>query len=225
MNGLVFASGFDSGGKHPHDASGAFIPCAKAFAKHYDLPLPYLYDNRPTSMPARFNQILDYISRTVGKLDVVAGFSHGWRTGTQWGLTLGNVQELARALAPYAAETLTIGFVAACSAGEDPSEAGHTGVHDDAPGAGEGSIADELRDALFGLGVKAKIVAHASVGHVARNPFVRVFEPGAVAGGEWLIGPHERVWGRWVHAMQTTDLWIRMPFMTHDEIVAELMKP
>lgn len=222
MNGLVFASGFDSGGKHPHDAAGAFIPCAKAFAKHYGLPLPYLYDNRPVSMPARFNQILDYISRTVGKLDVVAGFSHGWRTGNQWGLTLDNVQEFARALVPYAADNLTVIFYA-CSTGEDPSEVGG-GTHDDAPGAGEGSIADATRDALFGLGVQAKIVAHAAVGHCARCAFVREFKPGAVAGGEWLIGPHERVWSKWDHAMQTTDLWIRAPFMSHDEVVAELTK-
>lgn len=217
MNGLVIAPAFDSGGAHPKDASGAFIPCARAFSSHYDLPSPLLFDNRPTSLKARFNTILDYVSRTTGKLDCFAAFSHGWHNGCQWGL---EPVEFARALAPHAAKSLTV-CLYACSCGEDPTEIGG-GHEDDAPGAGDGSIADLLRDALNGLGVKARVLAHSKIGHTARNPYVRVFDPGATAGGEWLVSPKSALWHRWAHAMQTTNIWERMPFMTRAQIELEL---
>lgn len=220
MNALVIAPAFNSGGAHPNDATGAFIPGARAFAAHYGQPPPQLFDNRPASMPARLNQVLDQIDHFVGKMDVFAAFSHGWRTGCQWGMDFSSVQEVARALAYVAAPSLTV-CLYACSTGEDITEVGGV-THDSAPGAGDRSLADALRDALNGLGCPAKIVAHATVGHVYHNPYVRVFEPGATAGGEWLIAPAEPYWPLWVHAMQNTGLWLRMPFMTHDDIVKEL---
>lgn len=221
MNALVIAPAFNSGGAHPSDATSVFIPGARAFAVHHGQPPPQLFDNHPTQMKLRLHQVLDHIDHFVGKMDVFAAFSHGTHTGTQWGLSLSTVQEVARALRYVAAPELKV-ILYACSTGEDTYEATHPGVHDNAPGAGDGGIADALRDALNELGCAATVVAHATVGHAFHNPYVREFVPGSDNGGEWLIGPHDPSWSKWVHAMQHSDLWLRMPFLTHEEIVKEL---
>ena len=72
-------------------------------------------------------------------------------------------------------------------------------------------IADGLTDLL------AEVYGHATAGHAFRNPTVRAFP-----GGK-RVAPADNIKG-WVDAFNDTsnDLWMRFPFMTDDEIEAEL---
>lgn len=222
MNGLCIAPAFDSGGSHPHDATGAFQPGARAFAAHYGLPAPTLIDNHAT--PAkREAELLAVLARTPGPLDVVALFCHGWRTGLQLGPSLATVDVLARALRGVGAAELTV-CLYACDAGEDRREVGDATpvLGDDAAGAGDGSFADQLRDGLLALGAMPRVIAHATAGHAFRNPYVRVFGRDTTAGGEWLVVPGSPAWRPWVRALAGGDLWLRMPAMTREQILAEL---
>lgn len=223
MNGLTFAPAYDSGGAHPHDATGAFQPGARAFSTLHGLPPPHLFDNRPASMRVRRLAVLDVIRATPGPLDVIALFSHGRRRGTQWGGVNEPVvcDEIATVIASVAAPDVVIALYA-CSTGEDVSEAGHDGVIDNAPGAGEGGFADRLRDAVLAHGKRPRVLAHTTAGHAFRNPYVRVFDASTDKGGEWLIAPGSPDWHAWVKALAGGDLWARMPFMQRDAVQAEL---
>jgi len=215
MNGLILAPESNSGGKHPHDATGAFQPGASAFRKHYELAEPVYFDN--TRAPAaRFEQVLGVVKAAQKPLDVLAYFGHGWRTGSQMGLGVDNVDRFAAALAAVAADRLTV-CLYACSTAEDDAKSA-------APGDGNGSLADELRDALVRAGKPATVVAHATVGHAFHNPYVRVFDATTDRGGRWLVDPRapKRLFHEFATAMQVGDLWMRMPFMSSDDVIAEV---
>lgn len=223
MNSIVIAPAFDSGGAHPADAHGAFQPGARAWAAHYGQPAPHLFDNRPVSLRVRFNQILDLIAHATPKIDTFVAFSHGLRRQLQWGLTVDNTQEFVVALAPVAAEKLTI-ILYACSAGEDKTEVGGH-AYDDGPGAGDGSIADLLRDGFQAVHVDATVIAHTTVGDTRFNPYLRRFDKSQDGhGGVWVFSHKEDLFPRFSHRMHTTNLWMRAPYMTRDQIHAELLK-
>ena len=144
MNGLIIAPASDSGGKHPHDATGAFQPGAFAFAKHFGLGKPFLFDNTKAP-PARFKQVVGAVKAASKPIDVLAYFGHGVRKGCQMGVTVDNASDFTKALAAVAADRLTV-CLYACSTGEDD------GTHTAGPGAGNGSLADTLRDQLAAAG-------------------------------------------------------------------------
>lgn len=223
MNGIVLAPMHNStSGPHTSDATGAFQPGARAFAAALSLPAPSLFDN--TRPPAeRRKAVLEIVRRTPPPLGVLAIFSHGWRTGTQWGGDIASADEIGATIASVAAPDVVIALYA-CSTGEDVGEAGHPGVHASQPGAGDGGFADALRDAVLAHGKRPRVIAHGTVGHAYLNPYVRIFDASTTRGGEWLIAPGSpewRPWGNWLRRGG----WTRFPFMTREQIVAELHAP
>ena len=100
---------------------------------------------------------------------------------------------------------------------------------------GDGGFADTLRDALLMQGATScRVYGHTIKGHATKNPFVRVFDeqdvPGrsgrdGLLGGRWIIDPEDRpLFRKWNAALKKkgSTLRFRFPFMTRDEIVAEI---
>lgn len=205
---------------HLNDALGAFQPQARAFMKRYSLPASSLLLFDSSARLAARALEFEAFMRDKSGLRTVAFFCHGWRDGIQAGFVSPGVKALADAIARCAAEDLRVVLYACDTARvgsitEDPTEPG--------PGAA-GGFADLLQNAIEAAGVKrCWVYGHGTTGHTTNNPFVRVFRPQNPApGGDWLYTPRGPLWGVWARALRTTDLWARFPFMTKDEIDAEL---
>lgn len=213
MRALILHPLHNTGTKR--DATGAFIPEAKAYAKH--LTDAYMdvvgvdvvgFDNRATK-PARRRETEAAIrAATTGH---VALFCHGLARGIQTGHDLTTVATLADALAGSAGPSgRLVVTLYACDAADT-----RTG----GPG-GDGGFADALRDALSERGITGHVDAHATTGHTTRNPYVRRFYmDGAAAGtgGDWLVAPGSPKWRAWVRALRGDMRW-RFPWLTPAEI-------
>lgn len=222
MNLLCLAPEHNTEGKK--DASGAFVPEARAFAQLHGGHVAQVDNN--DSYPARRAQSIRLISEHVsrhGPLDAAGIFCHGWPTGLQLGFR--------SAQAPLLARTLTQGRAAgrdtfvvvlyACDAGRDADD---DRTDDQTQGiGGEGGFADLLCAAIGNLGHRARVLAHVTVGHTTTNPWLRVFSTDdQIAGGVWIVPPKSPLWGRWHRALQQTDLRFRVPFMSPSQVLAEL---
>jgi hypothetical protein len=215
---LVFAPKHNAPGKK--DASGAFIPEAKAFlralsldgaVKLFDNTLARPFDKRRSDC----EQWLDESSL----LGIVAFFCHGWKDGIQAGWKKGSVHRLADTLRHACAPNPLI-LLYACDAGRDADNDRDDDVQT-GPG-GEGGFADMLRDECRKAGLRATIYAHTKEGHCTWNPHVRVFLPDETAGGRWVVDPKSELWGAWVRALRHTDMRFRFPFLPPDDLVSEL---
>jgi hypothetical protein len=202
-----------------NDASGAFQPEARAFAKLHgvDQSNVHLFDNR-APMAARRAQVASWMNKADGA-DTFALFCHGCPTGVQAGWEIGVIWQMAEAIKAACTHAPTV-VLYCCSTGAD-TDADTADEDCNGPG-GEGGFADALRHELVKVGVKATIYAHATRGHTTQNPRVRRFLPDQAAGGEWVIAPHSEHWPAWAHALRDTDLRFRFPFMTQADIESEL---
>lgn len=219
MKGLAFAAGFNSTGRH--DATGAFQPEAKAFCRLHKLAGPLLFDNRQ-KYPVRRAFVYHALEECqTGALDVVALFCHGWIDGVQTGHVRAVAQDFARRLARVASPRLVL-VLYACDSGRDADR--DRKDDDDAGPGGDGGFADVMRDALLNAGVlEPRVFAHATLGHTTRNPYVRVFDnTQGTIGGQWVVEPHSPQWRAWVRALDKTSLRFRFPFMSRQEVEAEL---
>lgn len=197
------------------DWSGAFRVEAGRTAQLYQVP-PQMVQQIDVSRPRRerLAQLLAAVDARA-ELDLVALFCHGWTGGVQLGPYSADTPALAQVLARRARPGLAVALYA-CSSGASPEG------HPVAPG-GEGGFADALRDALVAEGLAgAHVDAHTVVGHTTRNPYVRRFTAGQALGGEWLIAPDDPLWPRWRLQLRETDLRLRYPLMTAEQIRAEL---
>lgn len=215
----AFAPAHDSPGKH--DASGAFIPEARAFCKVHGAPDVRLFDNaRP--MAARLDQLIRVIdSLERGSVDTWAFFSHGWRDGVQFGARQSSVGILAGALKLASTPSPRV-IMYCCDTGRDADEERED--DDDTGVGGTGGFADRLRFVLGRAGLTATVYAHTTTAHCTMNPFVRRFDPGEVGGGHWVIEPYSQLWQPWRRALRETNstLRFRFPFMEQVAIEAEL---
>lgn len=219
MAALVFAPAFNTVGKS--DSTGAFVPEARAFVALHKLEGSLtLFDNK-AKLAARRRHAVDRISQEkLGTVGLVAYFGHGLKDGIQLGFQMAHVREFAEALARVAEPELRVALYA-CDTGKNDDD---DDANDMRPGpGGDGGFADALRGHLFLCGVKATVYAHAGTGHTTRFPYVRVFEPGELGGGGWLVEPGGFYWKRWVTALRTTSLRLRFPLMTREQIEAELL--
>lgn len=216
MTILAFAPMHNAPGRN--DATGAFHPEAREFCKLHNAGSPKLFDNSKI-MSARFSEVRSWLDlckpATVG---TVAFFCHGWKDGTQAGVTLTTAGRFADTLQRVLAPNPRI-VLYCCDAARD-SDNDREDEDDPGPG-GDGGFADQLRDALAKRGVGATIYAHTTAAHTTRNPFVRRFDPGEMAGGHWIVTPYSADWQRWRKALQGT-LRLRFPFMTQAQIESEL---
>ena len=221
MRALIMHPLHNSGTKR--DATGAFIPEARAYAKHlramvgdalYEWRIEvHGFDNRAGKLQRR-REVEDLL-RDGDPVDTVALFCHGLARGIQTGHDLATVTTLAEALVVAAGPSKRLVVTLyACDAADSPG---------DGPG-GDGGFADALRDALSERGITGHVDAHVTTGHTTRNPYVRRFwidGQAAGTGGDWLIAPGSPKWRAWVRALKGP-MRFRFPWLTPAEIDAAL---
>jgi hypothetical protein len=219
---LCFVPAQNTTGKS--DMSGAFLPEARAFARHHGLYPELVVRRFPAAapIPKRRAACVEAFSTAQQPLDLVAFFCHGWRDGLQAGFLRANVLVLARMMGMHARLDAHV-LLYACETGRD-SDAETDDDSEPGPG-GDGGFADELRDACEALGRRVTVAAHATAGHCSQNPYARRFAPGAGGrGGEWYVEPLSPLWRLWVRALRDprSTLKFRFPMMTPAEIAVEL---
>lgn len=206
------------------DVDGAFLPEARAFARHHGADPGQVIKRFPAtaSLPARRTACTQALRSLAEPVDVLAFFCHGWRSGLQAGYQLAQIPTLALLLA----QRMTVGayvLLYACETGRD-QDSDH--VDDQRPGpGGDGGFADELRDALEELDRQVTVMGHTTAGHCTWNPHARLFTLGVgCAGGCWAVEPKSALWPAWVRAMRDPRSTLRYRFwsMTAEEIAAEL---
>lgn len=217
MSALVFAPLRNAPGKH--DAQ-EFLNEAHAFNRAHGFnDQVAVFDNALPQVDRRDEFLTRLRIFTRGELDVLALFCHGWPDGVQLGFHCAHARGLATELKAVAASKLTVALYC-CSTGAD-KDGNDADERQPGPG-GDGGFADRLRDELCDAGIAATVFAHSTAGHATRNPWVRVFEPGRRAGGEWLVSPDGPVWRKWLRALHSTDLRLRFPLMAQSELEREL---
>lgn len=177
----------------------------------------HLFDNN-ADMATRRLAVLEPL-RTYRDLHTFAMFCHGWHHGIQAGFRNHNIPELAHELKAVAAKDLTV-VLYCCSTGAD----GDGDQQDERiPGVGgDGGFADRLRDALCELGVRATVFAHSTPGHTTRNPWVRMFSPDERFGGRFLVERESPLWPAWLRSLHGGNMRFRFPYLTQEQLHAEL---
>jgi hypothetical protein len=204
------------------DASGAFLPDARAFARHHGCEPDDVVVRFPAaSPPDRRRWVCTQMLRALKDLEVVAFFCHGWPDGLQAGFQRPHILTLARLLAASTVANAHV-LLYACNAGRD-RDADALDDLQTGPG-GDGGFADELRDACDSMKARITVTAHASAGHTTQNPYVRYFAPGDSQGGVWYVEPKSELWPLWVRALRDPQSTLRWRFwgMTREAIAAEL---
>jgi hypothetical protein len=216
---LIFAPIHNTGNKK--DATGAFQPEARAFARKHDVPQQniFLIDNRRSKTEMK-NVVIAAIERakvdhgTVPKM--IAFFCHGMRESVQLGFNRRNVTELALSLAGVKDVRVVL---YACSTAK-----GENAAQDMEAVGGDGGFADRLRDLLCQAGaVDCQVDAHSTAGHTTKNPYVRRFQgmgsPFGGVGGFFIASPANRsLWKQWKKQLRESELRYDFPFMTVAEI-------
>lgn len=231
MKIAIFYSEKNSHGKR--DATGAFIPEATRFGNIHNVPIDcripincskgYNYANRRRQVRIGFMKAY----QTIGPIEHVAFFCHGWPKGIQFGIMRSEIHKFIGSIESWVSKSLSFTLYSCLNAENDvrefiPKSIGH---------GTDGGFADVLRDDLVFLGYSGHVDAHKLKGHTTKNPTVvrfrtdRVVNPYAGGvGGFWLVEPRSELWDEWIEALrdEEDDLRYRFPFMTQAEIVREL---
>lgn len=203
------------------DATGAFLPEARSFLEQHEVRSAgrlVIVDNHGTPLAMRKAQLAP-LGEEAKSVRCVALFCHGWRTGLQLGWTLANHATLGAAIAGAITENAAITLYA-CDAGRDDDRDREDDLHD-GPG-GEGGFADVLRDSIVRLRPdwRGWVDAHTTAAHTTKNPDVRRFDSGG--GSAYIVSRESPRWKRWREALREGSLRHRFPFLTRDEVHAEL---
>jgi hypothetical protein len=206
------------------DTSGAFLPEARAFARHHGVNPEHVVRRFPAALPIQKRRAacVAAFDTCDQPLDAVAFFCHGWRDGLQSGFLRANVLVLARLMGMHARLDAHV-LLYACDTGRDADLETDDDI-ESGPG-GDGGFADELRDACEALGRRVTVMAHTTRGATTINPYARRFAPGCGGrGGEWYVEPEGPLWRLWVRALRDprSTLKFRFPMMTPAEIAVEL---
>lgn len=174
-------------------------------------------------------KVLEDVRRVIdaARFDVLVFLCHGMHDCLQLGLSSASpeaLEDLARTAAIIARSSIPDLRVIlyACSTGRDDAPG------DTAPGSGENSFADRLRDALCGAGCNyVVVVAHTSSGHATRNPDIRFFQGNGIVagrvGGETLAYPGTAQYAKLKHLLDhTKEFRFEFPFLTVEAIRARL---
>ncbi len=229
MDAVAVVPKYNSHGKR--DVTGAFLPEAKRFALLFDTCHIIQFDNR-APFAARRREVLGELERARDRNspNTVAFFCHGWVDGIQAGFKRRHCKQLASVIRPLGFGDPIVPLYC-CSTGDDefddPQSAVGSPWHDGC-GPGEGSFADKLRDELCADGgIYCRVVAHETVGHTTRNPYVLLFDGmgssyGGV-GGYMPVAQRSKIWRAWKRALRKDpDFRFRFPYMTIEEIHNEL---
>jgi hypothetical protein len=222
MRLLVFVPDQDSPGKK--DVTHAFLPEARAFAKHHGAIPEEVIKRFPSGAPLDTRRAVTSMGiKATGQppIDVLAFFCHGWRAGIQAGYLKQHALVLARLLSAHASPTAYVPIYGCDTAGDaDPA----TADRDPGPG-GDGGFADALRDACEAVGRRVTVTGHTNPGHCSYNPYARYFAPGCGGkGGHWYVEPKSALWGKWIAALKgpRNTLRYRFYWMTPAMIADEL---
>ena len=230
MRTLVLYSNRNTPGRK--DATGAFVPEARAFAKVHGVPkeLQIGMPLHGVSAAKRRQKTFEAIYQASRKelLDCIAFFGHGWPRGIQFGFSRKHAHALARSLTECCVSDVKIVLYACLAAENDKRDKDHANV---GPGT-DGGFADVLRDEIARLGlVLGQVDAHKTAGHTTWNPYVVRFLCDAVEdyreggqGGAWIVAPGSQFWKPWMKALDNKrgGLRYRFPFLSELEIKAEL---
>lgn len=219
---LIFASGYNTPGKQ--DATHAFQPEARRFQQVHGGKLVHVDTRRGTDHRAA--AVLDEIARNGQRpWRTIAFFCHGTPKSIQLGFDLRLVGELGKYIARTSERDVRVLLYCCSTASTLRALVGKST-------GGDGGFADRLRDALCeGGAVDCRVVAHDTVGHTTKNPFVRFFEgagsPVGGVGGQMPVAPRTKPWAAWREALSGhylgTDFRFTMPFMEIGEIHAALV--
>lgn len=188
-----------------HDATGAFIPEARAFQLVHGIPDNNMcgVDCVNQKVEQRRKQVLEHIY-CVGRnepLDGLAFFCHGWSNGIQVGFNRNDLSLLAGVVAASECDYLET-VLYACSTKK---------------------VAKHLAFLFAARGVRGHVDAHDRRGHTTINPYVvRAQNMIASPHSAWLVEPGSEFWRAWVNAMQGTNMRFEFPFMTELEIKMQL---
>jgi hypothetical protein len=223
MKMLAIYPRFNSAGKS--DATGAFAPKAREFLQVHGLPwtadTTVVFDNT-TQFPTRMADMRRALRVPRPGLRTVAFFCHGWKDGIQAGYRSNTVGALAELLSRVCEGNCENVLLYACDNGRDADDDRKDDLLDSV--GGDGGFADLLRDEFRRKGDPVRIFAHTKEGHTTSNPYVRVFEAQESFGGRFVIEPGSDLWGPWRRALAGTDLWARFPFLSRQELEAELRR-
>lgn len=207
--------------KGKHDATGAFIPEAKAFAKHHCVPKENMLGVPCTRLKSheRRKRVLDFFTRHDREhfVRLIAWFGHGWSRGIQFGFTKSNLYELVDSLKGSCAEDLSM-VLYACST----ASASKSGRKVSMPATDNG-FADKLRDDMYEQGFRDGWVdAHLNPGHTTKNPYLLRFicNDGHYdrGGGVWLVKPKSAYWATWANAIRKTKFRYIFPTMANFDL-------
>jgi len=210
--------------KGKKDATGAFIPEAKAFVKVNGIPESNMLAVPCVGMKAnkRRKLVLDFLNDfRFCFIDMIAWFGHGYSSGIQFGFNNKNVDLLIKGLTDTCVSDVRQ-VLYACSTASTNKNTRNIKM----PGT-EGGFADVLRDSMVGAGFEdGWIDGHLQPGHTTKNPYIVRFEcdPQDTLDGNYLIEPKTELWKPWVKAVQKTDFRFKFPYMTEDQIRAYLVE-
>lgn len=208
---LVIYSSVNTPGKH--DATGAFIPCAKACAKAWCDALLIGIDCVSQTKLQRQLDLEHQVQCRPEKFGKVGIFCHGTSSSLQlgYGKTNDSILQLVRILKPVIVPCVKV-VLYACSTADGPVE-----YYDIGP-ATDGGFADRLRDMLCLDGfVDCVVYGHKVAGHTARNPYWVKFDGGGTScdkqGGQWVVDYHSGEWDEWAAAIRDDNNNLRYTFM------------
>jgi len=223
---VAFAPQYNTGTKK--DATGAFIPEAKAFIRFFDMGSEQLYiidNNKPAGAmkKAVFAALEKEVSE--GTLHGVAFFCHGLKDRIQFGIRKSDIIEMCRIIAKNCRDDVRVTFYC-CDTGRD-DDADRT--DDLKEFGGDNGFADTVRDVLCSLGKSNCVVdSHTSAAHTTMNADVRRFEgmgsPLGGIGGYYIVPREKRaLFAKWRAALKT-DIRFQFPYWSTAEIHRVLMK-
>lgn len=207
MDGLILAAGKNRPGEN--DSTGAFQLAANQFrAINSVSSSPIFFDNSGEEK-GQYAGVRQRVLKAAGEggsgtaWDTVAIFCHGGSNALWSAGLIGDdgVTALADVIRPRAKAGIVI-ILYACNAGS--------------PGGFASMLAGKL------AGLNAVVYGHTSARHTYANPDTTVYP-----GGNWVVPRSSLLWKNWNADIldQSNDLWARFPFMTADELAAELSAP
>jgi hypothetical protein len=221
---IIFAPAHDSPGKR--DATGAFQPEAHSFMTFLGGAKVIHVDNHQDEAARAEKVIGELVRDHPAPWRTVAFFCHGTARSIQLGFDRRNVDDLARAIAISSERDVRVLLYCCSTASSIGTLVGGKSV------GGDDGFADMLRDALCEQGAThCRIVAHETVGHTTRNPYVRFFDgagsPIGGVGGVQVVRPRSKPWTAWREALLGKYLGGRFrfqfPFLEIGEIHSSLL--